>query len=207
MSKLGARNHYGKNDKEARPHAEAVRGALNITWEGFVKIHQEITRICASRDAIIRSLCADQVLAVATGMNGSEPSFDAIVDAVCARSMDTCQVMVNSGILDTNGIYTDGGVDFWAMEFEEARKRDQSSKTNSSRMKRSYAEDSSNGAEPASKRTRLEESKKRDHPEHSSGDDAPSPKRSRLAKSLKRGHDTDTLSDGTRALKRTKIAD
>jgi hypothetical protein len=216
------------NPRAKDQHAEAVKSVFNITWAEFVTIHREITRICASRDAIFRSLCVDQVLAVASRPSGSESSFDAAVDAVCARSLKTSQEMVNDGSLDTNGTYTAQGVNFWAMEFEEAKTRDQSSNARSKHMKRGYAE-SSDDARPALKRTKHEEpgkrgsqehssddtsptlnrtipeeSKKRGYQEHSSDDGAPISKRSRFAESLKRSRDEASSDDATRDFKRTK---
>jgi hypothetical protein len=116
------------NPRAKDQHAEAVKSVFNITWAEFVTILREITKICASRDAILRSLCVDQGLAVATRPSASQSPFDdAAVNAVCARSLKTSQEMVNDGCFDTNGTYTAKGVNFWAMEFEEAKKRNRSS--------------------------------------------------------------------------------
>jgi hypothetical protein len=206
MSKPGARDHYAKDDKEVRLHAEVVRGALNITWQDFVRIHYDLTIIYASQDKIIRSMCADRVLAVGTRTYGSGISFDAVLDAMCARSLHTCRDMVNKGRLDNDGTYTKEAFDFWEMELEEARKRDQSSNVISSGMKRSYAGENQEDAESTPKRTKLEESKKRGHQEHGSGDDEPVSERRRFPESLKRSRDTENSNDDPRAFKQQKVA-
>jgi hypothetical protein len=155
MSNPRAKDQTVHND---RLRAEAVIEILNITWEQFVKIHSEITKMCALKDEMFRALCADKIHTIATQPSESQAEVDAAVDALCARSMETSQSMVNDGRLETNGTYTAEGVNFWAMQNGEARKRDQSSKRNSGHAKRAYTGESPYSAAPAPKRTRLETS-------------------------------------------------